>query len=198
MEFDLGHFTVEEDAANYLKDMVDGEPDSVLGLRVFVTSPGTSRAETNMAYFKEKPEMDDIIEVSQYGLRVFIHKNCAPFLVDAIIGYEETRLGAQITVKAPNAHMIKVSDDSSLEDKITYIIQSEINPSLASHGGEVELVAIEGKTAVLRFGGGCQGCSSAELTLTEGIEKSLLSAFPKDLDSVRDVTDHSNRENSHH
>ena len=71
-----------------------------------------------------------------------------------------------------------------------WVIQSEINPRLASHGGVVSLETITAdKDVVLRFGGGCQGCGMADVTLKEGIEKTLLQEFPE-LRGILDATDH--------
>ncbi|CAM5246831.1 Fe/S biogenesis protein NfuA OS=Stutzerimonas stutzeri OX=316 GN=nfuA PE=3 SV=1 [Stutzerimonas stutzeri] len=88
------------------------------------------------------------------------------------------------------------SGDSPLNERINYYLQTEINPGLASHGGQVTLVVDEG-IAVLQFGGGCQGCGQADVTLKEGIEKALLARIPE-LKGVRDVTDHSNRDNAYY
>ena len=83
-----------------------------------------------------------------------------------------------------------------IEDRINYILYNEVNPSLASHGGMVSLVEVlDGDTAVLQFGGGCQGCSAADVTLKQGVEKTLLAQVPE-LRNVRDTTDHSHTENA--
>ena len=86
----------------------------------------------------------------------------------------------------------------TLEDKINYILYSEINPGLASHGGEVSLIEVlDDEIAILQFGGGCQGCGMVDLTLKEGVEKTLLEQI-EGLKSVKDVTDHSYRENAYY
>jgi Fe/S biogenesis protein NfuA len=69
------------------------------------------------------------------------------------------------------------------------VIDSQINPAIASHGGQARLVAVEDGTAYLQLGGGCQGCSSAAVTLTQGIEVAILDAVPE-ITRVLDVTDH--------
>jgi Fe/S biogenesis protein NfuA len=84
-----------------------------------------------------------------------------------------------------------------LEDQINYVLHSQINPSLASHGGMVSLIEIvEDNVAVLQFGGGCQGCGMVDVTLKDGVEKTLLETLPQ-LTAVRDVTDHSVTENAY-
>ena len=69
---------------------------------------------------------------------------------------------------------------------------------MAAHGGNVSLEEIfEESVAVLRFGGGCQGCGMVDVTLKDGVEKTLLEQIPQ-LTEVRDVTDHSVRENAYY
>ena len=107
-------------------------------------------------------------------------------------------MGGQLTIKAPNSRMPKITDDSSLEDRINYVLYNEINPGLAAHGGNVSLEEIfEESIAILRFGGGCQGCGMVDVTLKEGVEKTLLGQIPQ-LTEVRDVTDHSVTENAYY
>ena len=69
---------------------------------------------------------------------------------------------------------------------------------MASHGGQVSLIdVVEDGIAVLKFGGGCQGCGQADVTLKEGIERTLLERIPE-LKGVRDVTDHTQKENAYY
>lgn len=69
------------------------------------------------------------------------------------------------------------------------LLLNEINPGLAQHGGRVELVDIQDNVARVRFSGGCQGCGAAQMTLSQGVRRSLLDRFPT-LRDVADVTDH--------
>ena len=65
-------------------------------------------------------------------------------------------------------------------ERVEYLLQSQINPQLAGHGGRVSLMEItEDGLAILQFGGGCNGCSMVDVTLKEGIEKQLLNEFPE-------------------
>jgi Fe/S biogenesis protein NfuA len=106
-------------------------------------------------------------------------------------------MGGQLTIKAPNAKLPQVSADSSIEDRVNYVLYNEVNPSLASHGGEVSLVEVtDDKVAILQFGGGCQGCGMVEATLKDGVEKSLMEQVPE-LNAVMDTTDHSDRSHAY-
>lgn len=76
-----------------------------------------------------------------------------------------------------------------IPQRVLQVLESQINPSIAAHGGRAELVAVEDGTAYLRLGGGCQGCGMAKVTLSQGIEVALREAVPE-ITSVVDVTDH--------
>jgi Fe/S biogenesis protein NfuA len=73
--------------------------------------------------------------------------------------------------------------------RVIQVLDQQVNPSIAAHGGRAELVAVEHGTAYLRLGGGCQGCAMATVTLSQGIETAIIQAVPE-ITSVVDVTDH--------
>ena len=129
----------------------------------------------------------------------FVDEISLPFLEDAEIDYVTEELGAQLTLKAPNAKMRKVADDAPLIERVEYVIQTQINPQLASHGGKITLIEItDDGYAVLQFGGGCNGCSMVDVTLKDGVEKQLVSLFPNELKGARDVTEHQRGEHSYY
>lgn len=187
--------TITESAQEYLAELL-GKQDDTLGVRVFINQPGTPRAETCIAYCRQG-DIQDTDEEQSYGkLNAWLEGRSVPFLEDALVDYASDRMGGQLTIKAPNAKMPRVSDDSPLEDRINYLLYNEVNPSLAAHGGEVSLVEItDDQFAILQFGGGCQGCSAVSITLKDGVEKTLLEQLPQ-LKGVRDMTDHTDRSNA--
>lgn len=73
--------------------------------------------------------------------------------------------------------------------RVIQVLEQQVNPTIAAHGGRAELVAVEQGTAYLRLGGGCQGCAMATVTLSQGIETAIIQAVPE-ITSVVDVTDH--------
>lgn len=73
--------------------------------------------------------------------------------------------------------------------RVIQVLEQQVNPSIAAHGGSAELVAVEQGAAYLKLGGGCQGCAMATVTLSQGIEAAIIQAVPE-ITSVVDVTDH--------
>ena len=78
--------------------------------------------------------------------------------------------------------------------RVLQVLDEQINPAIAAHGGQAELVAVEDGVAYLRLGGGCQGCGLATVTLSQGIEVAILDAVPE-VTQVLDVTDHASGTN---
>ena len=194
----MSTITITDAAHDYLAELLSKQDTPGIGIRIFITQPGTPYAETCIAYCKpgeQKPE-DNAVGLASFT--AWIDGVSEPFLEDAVVDYATDRMGGQLTIKAPNAKVPMVNEDSPLNERINYYPQTEINPGLASHGGQVSLVdVVDEGIAVLQFGGGCQGCGQADYTLKEGIEKTLLERIPE-LKGVRDVTDHSNRENAYY
>ncbi|MDA0761961.1 MAG: Fe-S biogenesis protein NfuA [Proteobacteria bacterium] len=184
-------------AQTYLAGLLAKQEANDIGVRIFITEPGTPMAETCIAYCRPDEAQEEDIRVEYESITAFIDARSEPFLEEALVDFAEDRMGGQLTIKAPNAKLPKVSADSPLEDQVNYILHSQVNPSLASHGGMVSLVeVVEESIAVLQFGGGCQGCGMVDVTLKNGVEKTLLDALPQ-LTSVRDVTDHTVTENAY-
>ncbi|VUD47294.1 Fe/S biogenesis protein NfuA [Thalassocella blandensis] len=189
--------TITDSAQDYLRELLSKQNIEGMGIRMFVANPGTPKAETCIAYAKpgESEESDIVLDLN--GFKAYFEERSIPYLDEAKVDYSPDKMGGQLTIRAPNSKMPKINDDSPLEDKVNYLLYNEINPGLASHGGNVSLVEItDDLFAVLKFGGGCQGCSAVDMTLKQGVEKTLMEKLPE-IAGVRDMTDHSDRSNAY-
>jgi Fe-S cluster biogenesis protein NfuA len=79
--------------------------------------------------------------------------------------------------------------EGDLRWAISDLLDREINPAVAAHGGWIELIDVKKNTVFLRLGGGCQGCGAASVTLKQGVEKAIRSLAPK-VGEILDTTDH--------
>jgi NFU1 iron-sulfur cluster scaffold homolog, mitochondrial len=84
-----------------------------------------------------------------------------------------------------------------IKQKVQEVLDRQINPSVASHGGFVDLINIENNNVYIRMGGGCQGCGAADMTLKMGIERMIREAIPS-IGAVLDVTDHAGGSNPYY
>ena len=187
-------------AESFLADLVEKQDAKHLGIQVEVADGGTPHAQISMS-FLEMSQVDDgftAITTRNPDVRLFTRAANSSWLEGGRMDFRENDTGGTIVVDAPNLHMPNVSEDSPLEERINYVLMAEVNPGLRSHGGMVSLVeVVDGNTAVLQFGGGCQGCGMVDVTLKQGVERTLVEKIPE-LVAVRDVTDHSNREHAYY
>ncbi|WP_305842295.1 Fe-S biogenesis protein NfuA [Photobacterium leiognathi] len=190
--------TISECAQQHFGKLLAQQPEGT-NIRVFVVNPGTQSAECGVSYCPPEAVEASDTEIKLELFSAFIDELSLPFLADAEIDFVTDKMGSQLTLKAPNAKVRKVADDAPLMERVDYVIQTQVNPQLAGHGGHVSLSEItEDGVAILQFGGGCNGCSMVDVTLKEGIEKELLAQFEGELTGVRDITDHARGEHSYY
>ena len=190
--------TISEEAQAHFVKLLDKQ-ETGTNIRVFVVNPGTSSDECGVSYCPPDAVEETDTRLEFNGFNAVVDEESVPFLHEAEIDYVTDQMGSQLTLKAPNAKARKVADDAPLAERIRYMIEAEINPQLASHGGQVMLAELtEDGFAILQFGGGCNGCSMVDVTLKDGIEKQMLEQFAGELNGVRDATEHEAGEHSYY
>lgn len=191
----ISYVSISEKAEEYLQELLSKQ-EGECGIRIFVTNPGTPHAETCIAYCRPDEVQEGDHSVAYSGFTAWFEDRSLSFLQDAVVDFQQDRMGGQLTIKAPNARTPNVSPDSSIEDRINYVLYNEVNPGLAAHGGQVGLVEmVDDNIAILQFGGGCQGCAAVDITLKQGVERTLMDQIP-DLKGIKDATDHSITDNA--
>ncbi len=190
--------TITPSAQEHFGKLLAQQPEGT-NIRVFVVNPGTQSAECGVSYCPVEAVESTDTKMEFELFSAFIDETSLPFLDNAEIDFVTDKLGSQLTLKAPNAKARKVSEDAPLMDRVEYVLQTQVNPQLANHGGNVTLSEItEDGVAIVQFGGGCNGCSMIDVTLKEGIEKELLAQFSGELTGVKDITEHAQGDHSYY
>lgn len=184
---------VTEAAQKHFSNLLQKEEIAGMNLRVFVANPGTIHADVSVTYCPPGEEVSTDFALPFESFKLFIDADSQDSLTDARIDFVEDALEGHLSVKAPFLKGREPATSSTLTERIQFVIDSEINPNLAGHGGRVGLIEIiedqSGAIVVLQFGGGCHGCGMAGVTLKHGIEKTLKEKFPEIVE-IRDATDH--------
>ncbi len=184
---------VTEAAQKHFSNLLQKEEIAGMNLRVFVANPGTIHADVSVTYCPPGEEVPTDFTLPFESFKLFIDADSQDSLTDARIDFVEDALEGHLSVKAPFLKGREPATSSTLTERIQFVIDSEINPNLAGHGGRVGLIEIIedqiGAIVVLQFGGGCHGCGMAGVTLKHGIEKTLKEKFPEIVE-IRDATDH--------
>ena len=124
--------------------------------------------------------------LSQDGLTFYVAGDSASDLRGTTLDYVDTGFSAGFKFDNPNRP--KLLEDP-IAERVHRVIQDQINPSVASHGGYVQLLDVKDGTAYVKLGGGCQGCGQADTTVKQGIQAAIFDAVPE-VHTVLDVTDH--------
>lgn len=141
------------------------------------------------ALVEEQPAPTDrVVELD--GFKVLIDETSAARMQGSTVDWVEGDAGTGFEVRNPNARKLGEAEPTGdLAERVKQVLEERVNPGVASHGGSISLVDVDGTDIYLELGGGCQGCGMARVTLKQGVEKMLREAIP-DLGQVHDITDH--------
>jgi Fe/S biogenesis protein NfuA len=185
------HFTPE--ALEKLKSVIEGHRNPVAGLRLEIAGRVNGKFDHILSLVEEgaEPEGDGVFDVD--GVDVFVPIDDWRYL-DGISIHFEDRGPGQSGLQFDNPNPLWFGDS---ERKIQEAFDTAINPAIAAHGGFVNLLGVDGDTAYVRLGGGCQGCGMADVTLKQGIEVAIKEAVPE-IERVIDATDHASGTNPYY
>ncbi len=190
--------SVSENAANHFEKLIEQQDIPGLGLRLKALNPGLPTADVELTFCEADELQEDDHQQRCNSFQIYIDDQSYAWLDKASIDFMPNETGGQLSIKAPGLKGSAPAGDAPLTERVQWMLDTEINPQIALHGGRVALVDItDDQIVVLQFGGGCQGCGQANVTLQEGIEKNLLKKFPE-LKGVQDVTDHAAGENPYY
>jgi Fe/S biogenesis protein NfuA len=189
--------TVTPDARDYFSKLLGDQPEGTQ-LRLSVNNPGTPSADVMLNFCPpgEEKASDEAVDCGSFTL--YVSDGSREALDGAMIDFESNATGGELSIRAPGLKGQKPDDDAPLRERVSWVLESRINPMVASHGGMVSLVEVtDDNDVLLRFGGGCHGCGMVDVTLKQGIETQLRELVPE-IRSVRDATDHSTGENPYY
>ena len=181
---------ISDSAQGHFRKLIEREAIPGMGVRLSAVEAGTTRADARLEFCEPRDLVGDEWAVDCEGFTLWLDAPSVPFLDGATIDYETRATGGQLQIRAPKIKGTAPGDAASLVERVRWTIEQDINPQLAQHRGNVSLqeVTADG-VVVLRFGGGCHGCGMADVTLKQGIEKTLMEKVPG-VTAVRDATDH--------
>jgi Fe/S biogenesis protein NfuA len=185
-------------AQKYFAHLIGQQDEEGLALRIAVDRAGTPGASCDLQFCPAGQSLPDDRAVEFEGFRLYVAQASESWLDKAEIDFEEDATGGQLTIKAPGIKGSEPPVEAALDERINWLLETEINPALAAHGGRVRLVEITAEMqAVLQFGGGCHGCGMADVTLKQGIEQTLTRRVPE-IRGVLDATDHHSGKNPYY
>ncbi|HEY0179604.1 MAG TPA: NfuA family Fe-S biogenesis protein [Dokdonella sp.] len=187
--------TLSASAQEHFRKLVEQQQLPGLGIRLQAVHAGTPQGDCQLEFSEPDDRDGSDWEIECDGFSLFVDAGSAAFLDGATIDFERSGTGGQLTIRAPALRGAPPDASASVVERVRYVIEAEINPRLASHGGRVALREITADgIVVLQFGGGCHGCGMVDATLRGGVERTLKERVPE-VSGVADATDHASGAN---
>ncbi len=183
---DLPVLRATEVATSQIKRILEQEEliDQAVRVAIADRSPTAFQYQLEFCERSDRRAADRVFE--QDGVLFYVSGDSVEDLVGTTLDYVETGFSAGFKFENPNRP--KLLDDPVAE-RVFRVLQDQINPGVAAHGGHVQLLDVKEGTVYLRLGGGCQGCGQADATVKQGIQAAICEAVPE-IHTVLDVTDH--------
>ena len=187
--------TITEGAQQKIKELVGKSETPVQGLRIGADAVSPLKVDFRMAFIAEGQEEanDTVLDVED--LAVYVDPDSLEYVDEATVDFVDGPTGSGFTVERPKT--LPPELDGPMVEKVQQIIEQQINPALAGHGGRVVLIDIKDNVVYVQLGGGCQGCGMANVTVKQGIETAIKEALPE-ITEVLDVTDHAEGSNPYY
>jgi len=181
--------TVTDAARTKVLELMQSQGRAGLHLRAAIAGRGPGGFQYRLGFVgdEEREAGDQVIEAG--GFKVLVDAQSAPNLEGASIDFVEGPQGSGFKVDNPNPLW---RDPHALA--VQQVLDTEINPAVASHGGWVALLEVKDDVAYIQLGGGCQGCGMVDVTLKQGIEVRIREAVPA-IREIIDTTDHAGGKN---
>lgn len=191
--------TVTDAAVEQLLQLRDAEPEGDrLGVRIeILTDEGPDFTYDLSFQIVTKSDITDIVR-STNGLKVIVPAKDVTNLEGAVLDYEIDGLVLRNPNRPKPIQIGTLTIDDELAEKVREVVDVEVNPALAAHGGYITFVGHDQEGRVyVTMGGGCHGCSMSRMTMLQGVQTMIKDAVPG-IDKVIDATDHSTGENPYY
>jgi Fe/S biogenesis protein NfuA len=186
---------VTELAQSKIVEAIDNYKNPVIGIRALVNVISPFKVDFALAFVPSDGANKDDVIIEFDKFNIYVEKEITKYFEGVTLDFQDTLQGGGFTFI--NVPKVPKEYKGTLAEKIVQVIDEQINPQIANHGGYVSLVDVKGTDVIIQMGGGCQGCGMANLTLKNGVEVALKEAVPE-ITAVYDVTDHASGKNPYY
>jgi Fe/S biogenesis protein NfuA len=186
--------SVTDNAKQEIGKFVAEAGEECLGIRIRAAKVGNYTFRYQIHLVREEDVSDDDTKVELDSFSVFVDSQSDEWMDGAKIDYLTMETGSGFQIDNPGA---EPKWDDPVSQKVQQVIDEKVLPTVGSHGGWVELNRVDGDTAYVSLGGGCQGCASASFTLSQGIANVITTEVPE-IQQVVDETDHASGSQPYH
>ncbi len=178
-----------------------GKQSDKNALRLEARTNGTAQFSYAMRLVADAEQTDNDFRYDAGGLTLLIDEQSAGNLNGATVDFEDRVVRSGFKFDNPNKPEVpsvgngpRGDLNGTVEERVQQLLDLELNPAVAAHGGRISLAGVKDNKVYLSFGGGCHGCGMVDVTLKQGVEARIRELIPE-VEEVLDTTDHSSGEN---
>jgi len=183
---------ISKKAQEHILDKLNSSAEKFQGISIIVDPKTDRKANYSIQFIELSNTPSENISINFGEFQVLVSKEGIPYLEGT-----EVDLNDEGELEAFNPSMSITEISGSVEEQIRHVLEEEVNPMVASHGGVVSLLEVKDQNAYLEFGGGCQGCGMIDVTLKQGVEVMIKAQIPE-IEAIYDVTDHAEGTNPYY
>jgi Fe/S biogenesis protein NfuA len=178
--------TVTEIASSKVKEIQASRDRKDMAVRITVAEDTPAAFKYTLQFVEpdSQSDADDVVDAE--SVLFFIDADSVPRLTGATLDFVDDFNGTGFKFDNPNKPPLL---HDPLAARVAQVLEERVNPSVAAHGGNVALLDVREGKVYVRFGGGCQGCGMADVTLKQGVEAMIKEEVPE-ITAVLDTTDH--------
>ncbi len=190
--------TLTDRAREVVLSYIEQSEGELRFLRITPTEGQEGQPPFELSLVSEADREEDEIEVDVGEFTVLVPLRAASRLEGAVVDFVERVNESGFEVRtAQGPPSFSGPPTGPLADRVRQVLEEQINPAVASHGGAITLVDVQGTEIYIQMGGGCQGCALSRMTLKQGVERMVRQAVPE-VTAVHDVTDHTSGVNPYY
>lgn len=186
---------ITERARNAVRSFIENSDGDLNALRITAHPGGIGGPRFELSLVAESDQGEDDVKVDLDDFVVLVSEESSDRLEGATVDFVERVNESGFEIRpAPRAPRVEGPPQSELATKVREVLDAQVNPAVAAHGGEIVLVDVQGSEIFIEMAGGCQGCALSRMTLKQGVERMVRQAVPE-ITAVHDVTDHTSGDN---
>ena len=189
---DASFIDISRKAQDHIKKFLNASSEKIQGVSIIIETKTERKANYSIQFIELSDTPAENISIDFENIPVLVSKEVIPYLEGT-----EVDLNDKGELEAFNPSMSITEISGSVEEQIQHVLDEEVNPMVASHGGVVSLLEVKDHNAYLEFGGGCQGCGMIDVTLKQGVEVMIKAQIPG-IEAIYDVTDHAGGTNPYY
>ena len=189
---DASFIDISRKAQDHIKKFLNASSEKIQGVSIIIETKTERKANYSIQFIELSDTPAENISIDFENIPVLVSKEVIPYLEGT-----EVDLNDKGELEAFNPSMSITEISGSVEEQIQHVLDEEVNPMVASHGGVVSLLEVKEHNAYLEFGGGCQGCGMIDVTLKQGVEVMIKAQIPE-IEAIYDVTDHAEGTNPYY